>query len=138
MLVKGPENSGLLRARQIHTMDNRHLSSSSRGTAVKVRPGKKTMLGRPWRPYANITFAACDFGDAVTPAGWSDWTTENGRRVWRAAEYSCTQKGPVRRDAIVSVGGAKELRERLHACSCTTIFDILKSTDNWNFQSSTR
>ena len=44
MLVKGPENSGLLRARQIHTMDNRHLSSSSRGTAVKVRPDKKTML----------------------------------------------------------------------------------------------
>ena len=72
---------------------------------VTCGKGKKTSLGRPWRPYANITFIDTDFGDAVTPQGWNEWTTDFGRRVWRSAEYGCRQNGEVKRDAIVEVGG---------------------------------
>ncbi len=94
--------------------------------------GKRTHLGRPWRPYANVTFIDTDFGDAVSPEGWRDWTTDEGRRVWRSAEYACRQNGETKRDAIVEVGGAAELRERLRSAGCTGIKDIVKGADGWS------
>ena len=98
---------------------------------VTCGKGKKTSLGRPWRPYANITFIDTDFGDAVTPQGWNEWTTDFGRRVWRSAEYGCRQKGELKRDAIVEVGGAKELRRRLEESGCSTVFDVIAGADGW-------
>ena len=98
---------------------------------VTCGKGKKTSLGRPWRPYANITFIDTDFGDAVTPQGWNEWTTDFGRRVWRSAEYGCRQNGEVKRDAIVEVGGEKELRRRLEESGCSTVFDVIAGTDGW-------
>lgn len=98
---------------------------------VTCGDGRKTSLGRPWRPYANITFIASDFGSAVTPEGWNDWTTDFGKRVWRSAEYSCRQDGERRRDAIVEVGGAKELRARLAAAGYSRITDIIRGGDDW-------
>ena len=98
---------------------------------VTCGKGKKTSLGRPWRPYANITFIDTDFGDAVTPQGWNEWTTDFGRRVWRSAEYGCRQNGEVKRDAIVEVGGEKELRSRLEESGCSTVFDVIAGADGW-------
>ena len=98
---------------------------------VTCGKGKKTSLGRPWRPYANITFIDTDFGDAVTPEGWNDWTTDFGLRVWRSAEYCCRQKGATKRDAIVEVGGVKELKRRLEECGYSKVFDIIGSADGW-------
>ena len=98
---------------------------------VTCGKGKKTSLGRPWRPYANITFIDTDFGDAVTPQGWNEWTTDFGRRVWRSAEYGCRQNGEVKRDAIVEVGGEKELRRRLEESGCSTVFDVIAGADGW-------
>ena len=98
---------------------------------VTCGKGKKTSLGRPWRPYANITFIDTDFGDAVTPQGWNEWTTDFGRRVWRSAEYGCRQNGEVKRDVIVEVGGEKELRRRLEESGCSTVFDVIAGTDGW-------
>jgi pectinesterase len=98
---------------------------------VTCGKGKKTSLGRPWRPYANITFIDTDFGDAVTPQGWNEWTTDFGRRVWRSAEYGCRQNGEVKRDAIVEVGGAKELRSRLEESGYSTVFDVVRGSDGW-------
>ena len=98
---------------------------------VTCGKGKKTSLGRPWRPYANITFIDSDFGDAVTPEGWNDWTTEFGLCVWRSAEYGCRQKGETKRRATVEIGGAKELRRRLKECGCSKVFDIIAGADGW-------
>ncbi|MBO6168175.1 MAG: hypothetical protein J6P13_07530 [Kiritimatiellae bacterium] len=91
---------------------------------VTAAEGKKTYLGRPWRPFANITFVACDFGDAVTPEGWKDWSTDCGVRVYRSAEYMCTQTGPRKRDSIITIGGMKELKERLSAAGYSKITDL--------------
>ncbi len=93
--------------------------------------GKKTSLGRPWRPYANVTWIGCDFGDAVIPQGWSDWTTDCGKRVYRSAEYCCTSKGKTTRPAHIEVGGKDELLERLHAAGFNAVSDIIAGVDNW-------
>lgn len=93
--------------------------------------GKKTSLGRPWRPYANVTFIGSDFGDAVTPQGWNDWTTDFGRRVWRSAEYACRQNGKTDRDPIVETGGVEKLKKRLSDAGYAKIFDIIRGTDEW-------
>ena len=30
-------------------------------------------LGRPWRPYAQVLFMACELGDVIRPEGWNNW-----------------------------------------------------------------
>ncbi len=129
----------------IHSIQGGYVTAGSHGSdmpfgyvfakcRVTCGKGMKTSLGRPWRPYANITFIDSDFGDAVTSAGWSDWTTDFGRRVWRSAEYGCRQVGETKRDAIVEVGGARELRARLREAGCATVFDIIGGADGWRPQ----
>ena len=93
--------------------------------------GKRTSLGRPWRPYANVTWIGCDFGDAVTPEGWSDWTTDNERRVYRSAEYCCTSKGEAKRPGHIVVGGKEELQDRLRAAGFRKVSDIVAGADEW-------
>ena len=98
---------------------------------VTCGEGKQTSLGRPWRPFANITFVASDFGTAVAPYGWNDWTTDCGRRVYRSAEYGCTHKGEYKREPWIEVGTLKDFKKRLIASGMTTIPDILKGADDW-------
>ena len=93
--------------------------------------GKQTSLGRPWRPFANVTFVASDFGTAVAPHGWNDWTTDCGRRVYRSAEYGCTHKGDYRREPWIEVGSLAAFKKRLVAAGLATIPDILKGADDW-------
>ena len=93
--------------------------------------GKKTSLGRPWRPYANVTWIGCDFGDAVVPEGWSDWTTDCGKRVYRSAEYGCTSKGETKRPAHIEIGGKPELEDRLFAAGFRKVSDIIAGPDDW-------
>ena len=81
--------------------------------------GKQTSLGRPWRPFANVTH------------GWNDWTTDCGRRVYRSAEYGCTHKGDYRREPWIEVGSLTAFKKRLVAAGLATIPDILKGADDW-------
>jgi pectin methylesterase-like acyl-CoA thioesterase len=30
-------------------------------------------LGRPWRPYATVTFLSTEMGAHIEPAGWREW-----------------------------------------------------------------
>ena len=93
--------------------------------------GKQTLLGRPWRPYANVAFVGCDFGTAVLPAGWRDWTTDCGRRVYRSAEYGCTHDGAFSRAPWIAVGTLDDFRARLSAAGMATAADILAGPDGW-------
>lgn len=101
---------------------------------ITAAPGKTTYLGRPWRPFANVAFIGCDYTDAVRPEGWRDWSTACGVRVWRSAEYACTEglkKVVSRPDAIVQVGTEKDLKARLAAAGMKSILDILAAPDDW-------
>ena len=44
-------------------------------------------LGRPWRPYASVTYIRCYLGDHIIPAGWDNWRNPENEKTARYAEY---------------------------------------------------
>ena len=50
-------------------------------------------LGRPWRPYASVTFLNCEMGDHIKPAGWNNWGNVTNETTARYAEYNSTGPG---------------------------------------------
>ncbi len=53
----------------------------------------KTHLGRPWRPYASVTYLNTEMADIIAPEGWDNWpnaTNNEGKdneKTARFAEY---------------------------------------------------
>jgi pectinesterase len=44
-------------------------------------------LGRPWRPYAKVTYIHCYIGQHIIPQGWSNWNQTENYKTTRYAEY---------------------------------------------------
>ena len=44
-------------------------------------------LGRPWRPYAAVTYIHCFIGQHIKPEGWSNWNNTENYKTTRYAEY---------------------------------------------------
>jgi pectinesterase len=44
-------------------------------------------LGRPWRPYASVTYIHCYIGQHIMPQGWSNWNQTENYKTTRYAEY---------------------------------------------------
>jgi pectinesterase len=44
-------------------------------------------LGRPWRPYASVTYIRCFIGEHIKAEGWSNWNTTDNYKTTRYAEY---------------------------------------------------
>jgi pectinesterase len=44
-------------------------------------------LGRPWRPYASVTYIHCYIGQHIKPEGWSNWNNTDNYKFTRYAEY---------------------------------------------------
>lgn len=44
-------------------------------------------LGRPWRPYASVTYIYCYIGQDIKPAGWSNWHNTDTYKTARYSEY---------------------------------------------------
>lgn len=44
-------------------------------------------LGRPWRPYASVTYIHCYIDRHIRPEGWSNWNTTDYYTTARYAEY---------------------------------------------------
>lgn len=44
-------------------------------------------LGRPWRPYASVTYIHCFIGEHIKPEGWSNWNTTDNYKTTRYSEY---------------------------------------------------
>lgn len=45
-------------------------------------------LGRPWRPYAAVTYLHCYIGPHIRPEGWSVWNNNENHLTARYAEFS--------------------------------------------------
>ena len=50
-------------------------------------------LGRPWRPYASVTYLNCEMGDHIKPEGWNNWRNPTNELTARYAEYKSTGPG---------------------------------------------
>ena len=44
-------------------------------------------LGRPWRPYASVTYLHCYIDRHILPEGWNNWKNEANEKTARYAEY---------------------------------------------------
>ena len=91
--------------------------------------GKRPLadLGRPWRPYASVTYVNCQMGDHINPEGWNNWGNHENERTARYAEFNST--GPdanpdarVRWSRQLTDEQAKEI----------TVEKVLRGTDDWN------
>jgi pectinesterase len=84
-------------------------------------------LGRPWRPYASVTYLNCWMGDHIKPEGWNNWRNPTNELTARYAEYNSTGPGanPGKR-----VKWSKQLTDEQP--KAFTIANILRGHDNWD------
>lgn len=103
---------------------------NSQGVAVNTNKDgtvSKADLGRPWRPYASITYLNCELGDHIKPEGWNNWRNPTNELTARFAEYHNTGPGanPDQRfkwaKQLTDAEAAKITRE-----------SILAGKDHWN------
>jgi pectinesterase len=52
-----------------------------------------TCLGRPWRPFASVTFIGCELGKHIRPEGWHNWGKPASEKTARYAEFDCIGTG---------------------------------------------
>lgn len=57
--------------------------------AYSEKPGVTPLadLGRPWRPYASVTFLNCFMGNHIKPEGWNNWGKTTNEKTARYCEY---------------------------------------------------
>lgn len=60
---------------------------------VKPRVTPQADLGRPWRPYASVTYINCEMADHIKPAGWNNWGKTSNESTARYSEYHSTGPG---------------------------------------------
>lgn len=100
--------------------------------------GEKSMLGRPWRPHAQVVFVDCDMSDAISPEGWKTWRPGDGTgKTAYYGEFGCKGSGA---DVSQRPGwthhGASERDEYFSARGCKNILrDVLKGDDGWMHES---
>ena len=89
----------------IHSKKNSHVTAAS--TPKNVPYGfvfidckltadeglDKVSLGRPWRPYASVTYIRCDIGEHIFPEGWNNWRNPENEKTARFTEYQNTGPG---------------------------------------------
>jgi pectinesterase len=89
--------------------------------------GTPAYLGRPWRPYAAVTFLRCQLGPHVRPQGWDNWRNPENEKTARYGEYRCTGTGA---DRSGRVAWAKELTDE--EAAHYTVREILGGSDGWD------
>lgn len=95
------------------------------------RPGKTDVramadLGRPWRPYASVTYLNCWMGPHIKPEGWNNWRNPSNELTARYFEYDSSGPGanPSHRMKWSKQLTAKEAAQ-------ITVHSVLGGTDGW-------
>jgi pectinesterase len=83
-------------------------------------------LGRPWRPYASVTYLNCEMGNHILPAGWNNWRNPANEKTARYAEYNSHGPGanPARR-----VPWSRQLTRE--EADRITVETVLGGNDHW-------
>jgi pectinesterase len=53
----------------------------------------RVSLGRPWRPYASVSYIACNIDAHIFPEGWDNWKNPENEKTARYSEYKTTGSG---------------------------------------------
>ena len=99
---------------------------SPQGMAANTNRPPLADLGRPWRPYASVTFLRCEMGAHIRPEGWNNWGNPTNELTARFAEYQSTGPGanPQRR-----YKWTRQLSD--NEAANYTVEKILAGTDAW-------
>jgi pectinesterase len=95
---------------------------------ITAAPGKwKTILGRPWRPYAAVVFLNTEMPEQIAPKGWGNWKDPAREKTARYAEYGNSGPGA---NPEARVKWAKKLTAAEAANYTPEV--VLAGTDGWN------
>ena len=100
---------------------------SPEGIPANTNSPPKADLGRPWRPYASVTYLNCEMGAHIKPEGWNNWRNPTNELTARYAEYDSTGPGanPDKRFKWTRQL-TKEEAEKI------TVESVLGGNDGWN------
>ena len=100
---------------------------SPAGVPANTNRPPKADLGRPWRPYASVTYLNCELGDHIKPAGWDNWRNPTNELTARYAEYHSTGPGA---NPAARVKWSQQLTQ--DEADKITIQSVLAGNDGWN------
>jgi pectinesterase len=66
---------------------------SPEGIPTNTNSLRMADLGRPWRPFASVTYLNCELGAHIKPEGWNNWRNPTNELTARFAEYKSTGNG---------------------------------------------
>jgi pectinesterase len=97
------------------------------GNPVNTNSAPKADLGRPWRPFASVTYLNCEMADHIKPEGWNNWRNPTNETTARYAEYQSTGPGA---NPAARFKWTKQLTDE--EAKAFTIQNILGGADDWN------
>lgn len=77
----------------------------------------RTYLGRPWRPYASVTWIETEMGAHIAPEGWDNWRDPANQETARYAEFGSSGPGGGARERVAWAKTSphlEELPDQLH------------------------
>jgi pectinesterase len=83
-------------------------------------------LGRPWRPYASVTYLNCEVSDHIKPEGWNNWRNPTNELTARFAEHHSTGPGA---NPSARLKWTRQLTDE--ETKVYTLENILGGPDNW-------
>lgn len=96
------------------------------GTPVNASTRPMADLGRPWRPYASVTYFNCEMGDHIRPEGWNNWRNPTNELTARYAEYRSTGPGA---NPSARVKWSRQLTDA--EAQVFTVENILRGSNGW-------
>ncbi|MCC4585540.1 pectinesterase family protein [Xanthomonas sp. NCPPB 1067] len=90
---------------QLHSLGDGYLTAAStpqeaargfvfRNARVTAASGvSRVHLGRPWRPYASVSFISSQLGKHIVPEGWNNWGNAANEATARYSEYQSSGAG---------------------------------------------
>jgi pectinesterase len=101
--------------------------TSADGRPANTNSPPKADLGRPWRPFASVTYLNCEMGDHIKPEGWNNWRNPTNETTARYAEYNSTGPGA---NPAARFKWTKQLTDE--EAKAFTIQNILGGLDRWD------
>ena len=96
------------------------------GVPANVKSKPIADLGRPWRPFASVTYLNCWMGDHISPKGWNNWGKVENEKTARYAEYKTSGPGA---NPDQRLPWAKQLTDK--DAEAYTLEHILGGHDDW-------
>jgi pectin methylesterase-like acyl-CoA thioesterase len=100
---------------------------NAHAVAGRSNPSPMAYLGRPWRPYASVTFVNCEMDGHIKPEGWDNWRNPANEQTARFGEYNSMGPGG---KADKRVRWSKQLTKK--EADLITVETVLGGRDHWD------